>query len=296
MTSHFPAAAAAGGTSHKVIRCITVLGLLLLLPSCSTGSVNSGSGGSPPTTGSLQKPASLESAATADAGARKDEPSCRQLAEPIEIELVRLNSAPEALRAEAEQTPQTLSALFARSSDPIGNLSTYKDYTESRARLEAANKEVAAAGCPPVDISERLAKTDKLLTSGLWRYGTEAEAKSMLSVAFADLAREQEKTIRRIQAGWEPFKARDVNVSCADRGTGLIVTSRSGREKLADLKDAKQGQLGANLARAATGTSAATPKEVTFAAILPGGKAEVTRVAFVAQNDDLICWASAIRG
>lgn len=296
MTRHFPAAAAAGGTILKVCSHIVLLSLVLLLPSCSTGSVSAVSNGNSTATGSLQKPASLQNGSAADSSTRKDEPNCRQLLEPIDSELTRLSSVPVALRAEAEQTPQTLSALFARSSDPIRSLPAYKDYTESRARLEAANKEVAAAGCPPVDLNDRLAITDKVLTSGLWRYGTEAEAKSMLSVALTDLARDQEKTVRRIQAGWEPFKARDIRINCADRGTGLIVTSQGGRERLFDLKDAKQGQLGANLAKAATGSSAATPKEVIYAATLPNGQGDVTRVAFIAQNETLMCWTSAIRG
>lgn len=273
-----------------------VVGLLLLVPACSTASVDSVSTGAPSTTGALQRPASLQNGAAADAGARKDSPNCRQLIEPINSELTRLASVPVNLRSQTEQAPQTLSDVWARSSDPVRNLPAYKDYVETRSRLEARNKELAAAGCSTVDLNGRLAPTEKLLSSGLWRYGTETEAKAMLVTAFGDLTRDQVMTVRRIQAGWEPFKARDVAVSCADRRTGLIVTSRNGQEKLADLRDAKQEQLGSSIAKAATGATAAKPKEVLFAAALPDGNADVVRVAFVAQNEALICWTSAIRG
>lgn len=273
---------------------ILVLPAILVLSGCSTGGVELAK---PNSTASIEKPAVGTGGKSGPvvASANAAQPNCRLMTETMATEIARLDTIPVKLRTEAEQPPTTLTAMFARSSDPVRSLPAHKDYTASRARLEDQNQQLSGLGCPPVDLNARLSRTEKAMSTDLWRYGTEGEAKAMLSVAFTDLASDREKALRRMRDGWEAYKSRDIQLSCAERESGRIVSSPRGSERLQDLQDAKQGNLGSAIAKAASGASATAPKEVIYPVAPAKGSLPGSRVAFVAQNDTLICWTSAYR-
>lgn len=284
-------------THHNEVRVggfVLLLTLSVVLPACSTSSVETTA---PATTASIAKPKALPVASQVNGPDAKtvDAAACRQGTEAMTVEITRLNGLPVAMRDESEQAPSTLSALFQRSSEPLRGLPAHKAYTSGRAQLEEQNKQLAATGCPTIDLNERLAASDAAIASGKWRFGTEAEAKSMLAVAFSDLAADRDLALRRMLAGWAPFKSRDIRVACAERGTGLIVTSGNGNQRLADLQDASRSNYGAAIQKAANGATPAAPKEVLYTVTPPAGAALASRVAFVAQNDSLMCWTSAYR-
>lgn len=284
-------------------RLMMLASTALLMSGCSTSAV-------PPTSlattssistsqarsslGPAQK-SSLSIGATAAPAKSADPAACRQHAEAIATEIVRVSQLPLAMRTEAEQAPNTLSTLLQRSAEPLLGLSAHRDYVASRTRLQAQARQLTEVGCPAIDLDQRLATSDAAIASGLWRYGTEAEAKAMLNTVFTDVAADRDKALRRMRAGWEPFKSRDIRANCADRGHGTILTSKSGTDQLEALKDAGGKDLGFAIRTAASGATAAAPKNVTFSDYLPGRSALGTRTAFIAQNDSLICWTSAYR-
>ncbi len=278
----------------RFVGAVLLLTVCAVLPACASSNVE---GAAPATTASIERPKTLPAASQVNGpGNEAVDPSvCRQATDAMMTEISRLNSLPLAMRNEFEQAPPTLAALLQRSSDPLRGLQTHKSYTLSRARPQEQSIQLAGKGCPVINLADLLTASDAAIESGRWRYGTESEAKSMLSVAFNELAADRDKAMRLIRAGWEPFKSRDIGVSCAERGSGLIVTSVNGNQRLADLQDASRSKFGAAIQKAAIGATPAAPKEVVYTVASSAGAALASRVAFVAQNDILICWTSAYR-
>jgi hypothetical protein len=221
--------------------------------------------------------------------------SCRDITAIIGRHTTRLRATPVNLRAQAELPPQTAVDVVARLTAPPGTgLPALRDYNETRARLVRLNARLVELKCAPVDLDRELGPVDAALASGRWRFGTPAEARTLLDLAMAELKKDRAAALRKFLDAQDAWGRHDLRVDCADAESGDILTAAaSAPQRIHDLRDTQGHTYGSEILRAATEGKVA---EVRFEAVMPDNdKVRATRIALATRHARTVCWVSHLK-